>query len=62
MTNEAKLEAKLEAAQNAYAKFRKLQGEYFQQSANYACALGAGTATEAQRIRLVAAKEAYYAA
>ena len=55
-------EAKIEAAQKSYAKFRKLQGEYFQQSADYARALGAGTATEAQRLKLVAAKYAYYAA
>ena len=56
------IEAKIEAAQKAYAKFRKLQGEYFQKSADYARALGAGTATEAQRLNLVAAKDAYYTA
>lgn len=56
------IEAKIAAAQARYAQFRKLQGEYFQQSADYARALGAGTATEAQRLALVAAKEAYYTA
>lgn len=56
------IEAKIEAAQARYEKFRELQGKYFERSAAYAIALGCGTATEAQRLALVAAKEAYYAA
>lgn len=53
---------KIEAAAADYAAFRAAQGAYYSASMAYARALGAGTATEAQRLELGALKAAYEAA
>lgn len=55
-------EQKMEKAAASYERFRKAQAAFYSARMDYARALGAGTATEAQRRALERLKAAYKAA
>ncbi len=54
-------EQKIKAAADEFKAHQAAQAAYFAASNAYARALGNGSATEAQRLELVALKKAYYA-